>query len=171
MGAIQSFCNSSFAFIQAFCCSGVREELNRVPSTTRGRVIRTLEREVTAMEDLKAVRSILCTTTTGRTWDDAITPKNHNPLLNWIHWITSRDSAARRPPHAIEALLRLVKNCLNPPLHFLPPTFTPPFFTRRCALQFLSSLLPPHPPADYGLYVSPQLNLSWGPLAMNWRYW
>jgi len=60
MGAIQSFCNSSFALIQAFCCSGVREELNRVPSIKRGRAVRTLEREVIAMEDLKAVRSILC---------------------------------------------------------------------------------------------------------------
>ena len=78
MGAVQSFCNSSFAFIQAFCCSGVREELNRVPSITRDRAIRTLEREVIAMEDLKAVRSILCTT--GWTWYDAQL-KNHDPPL------------------------------------------------------------------------------------------
>ena len=139
MGAIQSFCNSSFAFIQAFCCSGVRDELNRGPSTTRGWVIRTLEREVTAMEDLKAVRSILCTT--GRTWDDAITPKNHDPLLIVVHWIISRDLAARRLPQTIEALLRLVKNCLNS--SFLPPNFTPPFSP---AAAHFSSSPPPYLP-------------------------
>jgi hypothetical protein len=64
MGAVQSFCNSSFALLEAFRCSGVRDELNRVPSTTDGRTIRALGHdlvEVIAMEVLKAARSILCT--------------------------------------------------------------------------------------------------------------
>src|SRR6267142_649805 len=144
MRAIQSFCNSSFALLEAFRCSGVRDELNRVPSTTSGRTIRVLGHdleEVIAMEVLKAARSILCT--------GLGASQDHDNLSTLSLIIIARDSVGDCHLWLPEALLRLVTNFLK-----FAHSSTP--FTRRFTLfdsssSFIPPLLPPLLPR--GFYV------------------